>query len=75
MPARSAPPSGWLPPKVALSGILLAAAFSAYHMARALYPEYGLNATLVGTCLAFITPLMAAALTFYLRQKLVQGGR
>ncbi len=64
-------PSGWLPPRFAIAGILLAAGFAAYHMARALYPAYGLGPAVVGTCAAFVTPLLAAALTYYLRRKLV----
>ncbi len=63
--------SGWLSPKIAIPGIVLAGVFAAYHVARALYPRYDWFTTVSVTFIAFITPIGAAALTFFLRRKMV----
>ncbi len=68
---QQSPQGGWLSPKIAIPGIVLAGVFAAYHVARALYPRYDLFTTLSVTFIAFITPIGAAALTFFLRRRLV----
>ncbi len=62
---------GWLPPKVALAGIALVSLFAAGNVAYALYQTTDIVTTIVVTFLALITPGLAAALTFVIRERLV----
>ncbi len=65
--------TGWgsLSPKVAITGIIVVSLFSAANVFFALYREGAdLSTTIVITFLALVTPGLAAALVYYIREKL-----
>lgn len=65
------PKRGWLSPKVAIAAIILVSVFSAGNVLFAMYKEgFDLGTMVVITFLALVTPGLAAALVYYIREKL-----
>ena len=62
---------GWLSPKIAITAIVLVSVFGAGNVLFALYQEgYELGTMIVVTFLALVTPGLAAALVYYIREKI-----
>lgn len=62
---------GWLSPKVAIAGIVVVSVFSAGNVLFALYKEGAdLGTMILFTFLALVTPGLAAALVYFIREKM-----
>lgn len=70
-PANGSGKRGWLSPKVAIAGIIVVSIFSAGNVLFALSQEGADTGTMILlTFLALVTPGLAAALVYFIREKL-----